>query len=56
MPQRKALNHGNRKKVYPLSDTESNQIPDGIKASLLQSPHKSLIPYNQIKQGDMSTS
>lgn len=35
---------------------ERKQIPDGIKASLLQPPHKSLIPYNQIKQGNKSSS
>lgn len=56
MPQRKVVEHGNRKKeVYPLSNMERKQIPDGIKASLLQSSHRSLIPCNQIKQGDAST-
>lgn len=57
MPQRKVLNHGSRKQeVYPLSNTERKQIPGGKKASVLQSPHKSLMPYKQIKQRGTSTS
>lgn len=56
MPKRKVLHHGNRKEdVYPLSNKASKQIPEGIKASLLQSPHESLISYNQIKRGVRST-
>lgn len=40
-----------RKQILEILD-----VLDGIKVSLLQSPHRTLIPFNQIEQGDTSTS